>query len=403
MIAGANLFELDEPTIHLDVGSSGRRWRHARGVGRHSRVISHDRYFLDRIVDRIVDVGDGDARAYEGELPFGLVRARALEAAPRRVGSALLASPPRVSRTRGGLIPCCRRAVCSSSLCSSRSLCPRSRRQVCSRATTCPTQREARSRTIAGRPSTGRSRPGVRVDLPEARLRGAARPTAPTSTCSTRSTASTSSRGSRSPSRARSTRPASRARHVFLIRIPDHAITGDQPDRLGAGRRHAPRRVRPAAAAADGIHPRRHESASATRAASRSSSAPFRSDLHHEHVPSSALRGLPDTLQARRTSPSRSVFTTQSVTPTARAGAGPDQGLDAGSGGLPSSARRRRAHGVPAREHQLDPLLAADRAPHRRSRLVPDGNAVPVALSRAASAQYAYGGYDSPDYEPPVR
>jgi ATPase subunit of ABC transporter with duplicated ATPase domains len=29
-------------------------------------VISHDRYFLDRIVDRIVEVGDGEARSYEG-------------------------------------------------------------------------------------------------------------------------------------------------------------------------------------------------------------------------------------------------------------------------------------------------------------------------------------------------
>jgi len=29
-------------------------------------VISHDRYFLDRIVDRIVEVGDAEARSYEG-------------------------------------------------------------------------------------------------------------------------------------------------------------------------------------------------------------------------------------------------------------------------------------------------------------------------------------------------
>jgi ATPase subunit of ABC transporter with duplicated ATPase domains len=29
-------------------------------------VISHDRYFLDRIVDRIVEVEGGEARSYEG-------------------------------------------------------------------------------------------------------------------------------------------------------------------------------------------------------------------------------------------------------------------------------------------------------------------------------------------------
>jgi len=28
--------------------------------------ISHDRYFLDRIADRIVEVRDGEVRAYEG-------------------------------------------------------------------------------------------------------------------------------------------------------------------------------------------------------------------------------------------------------------------------------------------------------------------------------------------------
>jgi len=28
--------------------------------------VSHDRYFLDRIADRIVEVRDGDVRAYDG-------------------------------------------------------------------------------------------------------------------------------------------------------------------------------------------------------------------------------------------------------------------------------------------------------------------------------------------------
>jgi ATP-binding cassette subfamily F protein 3 len=29
-------------------------------------AVSHDRYFLDRMADRIVEVGDMEARAYEG-------------------------------------------------------------------------------------------------------------------------------------------------------------------------------------------------------------------------------------------------------------------------------------------------------------------------------------------------
>ena len=60
----------------------------------------------------------------------------------------------------------------------------------------------------------------------EARLHGRGRPTAPTSTCSTRSTASTSSRGSRSPSRARSTWPASRAPTSSSSGSPTARVTG---------------------------------------------------------------------------------------------------------------------------------------------------------------------------------
>jgi ATPase subunit of ABC transporter with duplicated ATPase domains len=40
-------------------------------------VISHDRYFLDRIADRIVEVADGDAVAYEGGYSDWFERSRA--------------------------------------------------------------------------------------------------------------------------------------------------------------------------------------------------------------------------------------------------------------------------------------------------------------------------------------
>jgi ATPase subunit of ABC transporter with duplicated ATPase domains len=40
-------------------------------------VISHDRYFLDRIVDRIVEVGEGEAHAYDGSWSDWFERSRA--------------------------------------------------------------------------------------------------------------------------------------------------------------------------------------------------------------------------------------------------------------------------------------------------------------------------------------
>jgi ATP-binding cassette subfamily F protein 3 len=65
-LSGANCLVLDEPTNHLDIESlevlEGELERFDGTVV----VISHDRYFLDRIPDRIVEVGEGQVAAYEG-------------------------------------------------------------------------------------------------------------------------------------------------------------------------------------------------------------------------------------------------------------------------------------------------------------------------------------------------
>jgi ATP-binding cassette subfamily F protein 3 len=61
-----NCLVLDEPTNHLDIDSiealEGALERYDGTVV----AVSHDRYFLDRIADRIVHVNDGEVRAYEG-------------------------------------------------------------------------------------------------------------------------------------------------------------------------------------------------------------------------------------------------------------------------------------------------------------------------------------------------
>jgi ATP-binding cassette subfamily F protein 3 len=61
-----NCLVLDEPTNHLDVESIEvveDALEHYDGT---VVAVSHDRYFLDRIADRIVHVADGEVRAYEG-------------------------------------------------------------------------------------------------------------------------------------------------------------------------------------------------------------------------------------------------------------------------------------------------------------------------------------------------
>ena len=66
MLQQPNLLVLDEPTNHLDIDSVEALEAALEEFKGTVCVISHDRYFLDRIVDRIVEVGDGEARSYEG-------------------------------------------------------------------------------------------------------------------------------------------------------------------------------------------------------------------------------------------------------------------------------------------------------------------------------------------------
>jgi len=66
MVAQPNLLVLDEPTNHLDIDSVEALEAALEEFPGTVCVISHDRYFLDRIVDRIVEVDGGEARSFEG-------------------------------------------------------------------------------------------------------------------------------------------------------------------------------------------------------------------------------------------------------------------------------------------------------------------------------------------------
>jgi ATP-binding cassette subfamily F protein 3 len=66
MLGGANCLLLDEPTNHLDIAAVEVLEKALETYDGTVIAVSHDRYFLDRIADRIVEVGDLEARAYEG-------------------------------------------------------------------------------------------------------------------------------------------------------------------------------------------------------------------------------------------------------------------------------------------------------------------------------------------------
>jgi ATP-binding cassette subfamily F protein 3 len=77
MRAGANCLVLDEPTNHLDIDSVEMLEAAIEGFDGTVVFVSHDRYFLDRISDRIVEVRDGGATASEGGYSTWYERRRA--------------------------------------------------------------------------------------------------------------------------------------------------------------------------------------------------------------------------------------------------------------------------------------------------------------------------------------
>lgn len=64
---GANLLVMDEPTNHLDIWSCDALERSIREFEGTVIVVSHDRYFLNQVADRLIVVDEGRARVVDGD------------------------------------------------------------------------------------------------------------------------------------------------------------------------------------------------------------------------------------------------------------------------------------------------------------------------------------------------
>ncbi len=80
MLRGANCLLLDEPTNHLDIDSVEMLESALESFAGTAVFVSHDRYFLDRMADRILEVGGGDVRSTDGGWSFWRARQSATTA-----------------------------------------------------------------------------------------------------------------------------------------------------------------------------------------------------------------------------------------------------------------------------------------------------------------------------------
>jgi ATP-binding cassette subfamily F protein 3 len=70
----SNVIILDEPTNHLDIASQDVLLNALKSYDGTLLVVSHDRHFLDRLVDRVLEIEDGVLRDWPGNLSEYLER-----------------------------------------------------------------------------------------------------------------------------------------------------------------------------------------------------------------------------------------------------------------------------------------------------------------------------------------
>src|SRR3954452_23561202 len=83
MYTGGNLMLLDEPTNHLDVYTREALEEALEQFTGALVVVSHDRYFIDRVVDNVLVVDNGGAEVYPGNYSDHVQRVKAGLAVPR--------------------------------------------------------------------------------------------------------------------------------------------------------------------------------------------------------------------------------------------------------------------------------------------------------------------------------
>ena len=77
----ANLLVLDEPTNHLDINSKDILLEALKKYDGTVLFVSHDKYFIENLADRVLELGDGKATSYVGDYAYYLEKKAQQESA----------------------------------------------------------------------------------------------------------------------------------------------------------------------------------------------------------------------------------------------------------------------------------------------------------------------------------
>ena len=98
----ANLLILDEPTNHLDINSKDILLEALKKYDGTVLFVSHDKYFIENLADRVLELGDGKATSYVGDYTYYLEKKAqqdaALEGAVTNIKETAAPKPVQMSR-----------------------------------------------------------------------------------------------------------------------------------------------------------------------------------------------------------------------------------------------------------------------------------------------------------------
>jgi ATP-binding cassette subfamily F protein 3 len=101
LVSPSNFLLLDEPTNHLDMRAKDVLLDALAAFSGTVIFVSHDRYFIDRLATRVLEVENGTITAYEGNYEDYLRRKEAMAAAENASPSPVAFQPERAQRVEG--------------------------------------------------------------------------------------------------------------------------------------------------------------------------------------------------------------------------------------------------------------------------------------------------------------